>query len=468
MAFRKSPLFTTAASLIALTALTGCQTTSPFSSRQPVTAESHNASNYEEAMKRGAAARADGKLDEAAKNYMRAAEYQPQYVEPLIALADVLWLEKKAAESAKILEHAHRINGDNDTVLRNLGRAYVALNEPQKAQSAYLDALAIDPNSARTLNGLGVSYDLSGDYATAQQHYRAGLSLAPNDVDLRNNLAYSLITDKEYAEAINILERLVKHPRATARQRNNLALAYGLSGRDADAKLILAADHAPAQIERNLATYRQMRGEPMQAAALSGVGRPNFENGSLPEPQPMASPPVPVAEAALPSPSPEPAEMVGVPDGSVLLKPEPEVRKPQPAPPAAPPAAPPPTAVSAVTTAPVQPIRQQPVELVAATPLATTAPAPAAVPLTAPPAATSSIAGSAKIYLGRYENESLAREAWIKVWTANSATLSSLVASIEPNSGQMALYAVGADNQATANSVCLKLRQNGVSCGVSN
>lgn len=461
MAFRKSPLLTTAASLIALTALTGCATTSPFSSRQPVTAEAHNATNYVEAMKRGATARADEKYDDAAKYYMRASEYEPENVEPLIALADVLWQNKKAAESAKVLEHAHRINSNNDTIMRNLGRAYVAMNDAPKAQSAYLTALEIDPSNARTLNGLGVSYDMTGDYETAQQHYRAGLSFDPNSVDIKNNLAYSLITSKKYNEAIDILQRLVKHPNATKRQRNNLALAYGLAGREDDAKITLAVDHAPAQIERNIATYRQMRGEPAQAEALTGVGRPNFADGSLaltePEPQPvMAPPPGAVTTAEL---EPAPAEMVGVPDGVVLVKPETQATRTAPAP--ARTQLPAPSAARSEPVAPAQ-VRSQPVELVAAP---TTA-APAAASLTAP--ATDTASTGAKIYLGRFENEGAAREAWIKVWTSNSATLSSLVASIEPNAGQMALYAVGSENAEAANAVCLKLRQNGVSCGASN
>lgn len=456
MANRKSPLFTTAASLIALTALTGCATTeSMFSSNKPVSAESFNAHYYEQAMKRGADAVAAEKFEDAAKNYMRAAEYEPGKVDPLIALADVLWQQKKAAESAKVLEHAHRMDSGNATVLRNLGRAYVAMNDPQKAQHAYMSALEIDPGSARTLNGLAISYDMTGDYETAQQHYRAGLALEPNNIDIKNNLAYSLITSKKYTEAIAILEPLVKNPNATERQRNNLALAYGLVGRDADAKLVLGGDHAPAQVERNIRTYAQMRGEPMQAASITAVGRPSFENKniSLTEPQPtpaMAPAPVAVTEMV----EPAPAEMIGVPEGSVVIADSKPAQAPAPRPVAQ---AHPAPAAPAPTPAPAEP-RSQPVDLAPAQPAA--------------PATTAAIlptaGGSSKIFLGKFPTESAAREAWIRVWTANSATLSSLVASIEPNSGQMALYAVGSDNADSASAICTRLRQNGVSCGVGN
>lgn len=467
MALRKSPLLSTAASLIALSALTGCATTnSLFGSREPLTAEAHNAMNYDEAMKRGNDAREDGDMKEAATNFMRAGEYQPDKVEPLIALADVLWQEKKASESAKVLEHAHRMDGQNPTILRNLGRAYVAMNEPEKAEHAYLSALELEPNNPRTFNGLAIAYDMKGDHDTAQKHYRDGLAVDPNNTDLKNNLAYSLITSKKFDEAIAILEPLVKHPNATQRQRSNLALAYGLSGRDEEAKLTLAEDHAPAQVQRNLDTYRQMRGEPTQSASLTDVGRPTFERGNLAtsEPEPAMAPP-PAAVTPVEPPPPAPSELVGVPDGSVLVKPEdsvldkpmpiaqPVIEQPRSAPVASP---------SVVMSQPVQ-AQPQPTDLVATSTPATAA----AEPLSVPGTTVNAGLGNAKIYLGKFDNEALAREAWIKVWTANSSTLSSLVASIEPNNGQMALYAVGADSNSAANDVCLKLRQNGVSCGVS-
>lgn len=477
MAHRKSPLLSTAASLIALTALTGCATMDNMfsSSHQPMSAEEFNASNYQEAMKRAAEARDSGDFKDAETNFMRAAEYEPRNAEPLVGLADVLWQQHKAAESAKVLEHALEIDDHNDTVLRNLGRAYVGLNAPAKAQHAYLQALAIDPNSARTLNGLGVACDMAGDHDTAVKHYRAGLALEPNNMDIKNNLAYSLITDKKYVEAIAILEPLAKEPTATARQRSNLALAYGLAGRPDDARLTLANDLAPAQVARNLDTYQRMRGEPTQSTSLTSVGRPTFDRGSLattePEPQPRMAP-APADVAATDLPAPQPSQLVGVPEGSVLVKPEPEhrpapvavapVQRPRPAAPATTPAAP----------APV-PARPQPTDLVAATPAAM--PPASTAPVTAQPATNlplpgtlNSGLGSAKIYLGSYANEAAARESWIRVWTANSTTLSSLVASIEPNNGQMALYAVGAESGNAATVICTKLRQNGVSCGVSN
>ena len=58
-------------------------------------------------------------------------------------------------------------------------------------------------------------------------------------------------------------------PSAPAPLRQNLAEAYALSGRDADAENVLKIDHKPAQVKKLLAHYRLMREKAAKAAAIS-------------------------------------------------------------------------------------------------------------------------------------------------------------------------------------------------------
>ena len=467
MAHRKSPLFATAASLIALTALTGCETGSGMFGSS-ASAEQQNVGNasYQAAMRVADDSRARGDMNNAITFYARANQFEPKLAQPLVELGDVFWQMKNPAESARALEEDRKIEPDNAGICRNLGRAYIALNEPKKAQEAYLASLALDPTNPRTLNGLGIAYDIDGDHDTAQSHYHAGLSMAPGNIDLLNNLAYSYISAKKYDEAIKILSPLVDSPNATARQRQNLALAYGLKGDESNARKIASRDLTPAAIDRNLKIYRELRNDPQHSLAMANIGRPGYTqptDSSVPE---MAPPPGPVSTEVVPPPEPE---IVGVPEGATLIKP-----------PAATPAATAPAVtatakpvISAPVTAPaeadkpaatvaapkVEPAqtRAQPVDL-------TPAPAQPASTLAAP---TQSGLGSGKIYLGKFADEAAAREAWIKVWTGNSTVLGNLVASIEPADKEAALYAVGSSSAQEAQDTCTKLRQNGVSCGVS-
>jgi Flp pilus assembly protein TadD len=484
MVNRKFSLRATTVSLIALSTLTGCVSTGSLFGRHD--ASSPQAS-YEETLRVAASAREAGDLPASAEMYNRAASFATSDVGPLIQLADVYWQMKNPSKSAEALEKARGIDANNTLVLRNLGRAYVAQGEAKKAQDVYLAALAIDSSDARILNGLGIAYDLDGDHATAQSHFRAGVTLAPNDLDLRNNLAYSLISTHDYDKAIALLEPVYLAGQGGARLRQNLALAYGLNGRDTEARAVAAEDLSPVEVDRNMAIYRQLRDGGAPREDLLTMGRPSFTRGGLdnkpaapaaepPAPQaqpvvtePVVMPPV-VAEPVVAEPVPVsgPTEVTLSPASATPViesKPEVVAEAPREAPPVkAPPEEKPPVA-------------DKPVDLVASAPTAATqveampTAAPTATPSLATdlpaPASTIGLGGS-KVYLGQYDNESAAREAWIAVWTNNSTVLGSLVASIEPSNGKTALFAVGSGSAQQASDICTQLRSSGVSCGVSN
>jgi Flp pilus assembly protein TadD len=64
----------------------------------------------------------------------------------------------------------------------------------------------------------------------------------------------------EYGEAIAMLERAVQDPTATARVRQNLALAYGLAGEREAAERVAGLDLDDAAVAHNLSYYDLLRG----------------------------------------------------------------------------------------------------------------------------------------------------------------------------------------------------------------
>lgn len=466
MTKRKSSSTLASVSLLALLALSGCASTgSMFGSK------SANPS-YDAAMTVATESQKKGDLQSAATFYGRAAQSAPSDPTPLVALGDVLWQMKNPSESARVLEAARKIAPHNDDALRGLGRAYVGLNEPKKAQEAYLTALEVDPSNARTLSGLGIAYDLEGDHATAQSHYRAGLALAPNDGDLKNNLAYSLISAKDYADAVEVLEPLLRDGTATKRHRMNLALAYGLLGKDDDARSVASADLTPAAIERNLKVYRELRNEPEHSKTMASIGKPGYvaelaKPKAAPVKKEVAPVSAPEAVAEVPPP-PTPAEnevVLGQASAPADIVPMPESERIV----VSPPKEEPKPAATTMPMASANVPESAPATTVVVAPPPTAEPVKAVVePATELVSPKSSGLETGKIFLGKYPSEANAREAWIRVWTNNSTTLSNLVASIEPNGGDVALFAVGAGSAEKADGVCSALRQSGVSCGVTN
>lgn len=475
----------TTASMIALLSLTGCASTDSLFRGTP---DQQYQASYQETLTVAAQEREAGNLAASAELYARAATHAPRDTAPLIRLADVYWQMKDPAKSAEALEKARAIDENDVTVLRNLGRAYLGMNELEKAKDAYTAAMAIDPNDSRIVNGLGIAYDLAGDHETAQSHFHSALNMAPNDLDILNNLAFSLIATRNYNDAIKLIEPVYAAGQSTPRLRQNLALAYGLTDREAESRAVAAEDLSPTEIQRNIEVYRTLRTGGAARQDMVAIGRPSFARGGFSTTstaeapaQPKASPVTPVV-----------TEAVATPD--VVA---PVVQTPAAAPEA--------ITAEAVTLSPATPVADKPVDLTAAAPAETvmastvtgmpvapvSAPAPTPAPVATPPAATPTVPkpetvvapaaapsdmsappstigfGGPKVYLGLFANESEAREAWVNVWTNNSTLLGSLVASIEPNSGKTALYAVGSGSAQQAKDICSQLRSTGVNCGVT-
>jgi Flp pilus assembly protein TadD len=55
------------------------------------------------------------------------------------------------------------------------------------------------------------------------------------------------------------LQELVQDPAAAPNVRDNLAMVYGLAGREKDARATLALDLEANEIEENIAIYRALR-----------------------------------------------------------------------------------------------------------------------------------------------------------------------------------------------------------------
>ena len=69
---------------------------------------------------------------------------------------------------------------------------------------------------------------------------------------------------------------------ATANTRGNLALVYGLAGRERDASATLAVDLNPSQIQNNLAYYRTLREMLRQGKPIGNLDAPTAKPAAQP------------------------------------------------------------------------------------------------------------------------------------------------------------------------------------------
>jgi tetratricopeptide (TPR) repeat protein len=273
----------------------------------------------------------------------------------LLDAAEKMMKQGDLVSATVLYKRAVNAHPDSVSSLKGLAKLYEAQDKPREALETWRAIVALDENSAEAHRGMGRDMMAMGLYPKAieslkRSHEIGGeddlktvnlLAMAqlrggqPNDAiatleeavksndDLatKNNLGFAYVMAGELNKAIPLLEEVSKNPKATSQQRQNLALAYGLAGREEDARAIALQDLPPAAVANNLKTYRVMRDK------LNGKATPVIEPA---RPKKKVRKPVVKKEAA-PVAAPAPAPVTAAP---VV---------PAPAPPAAAPAAIPPT-----------------------------------------------------------------------------------------------------------------------------
>jgi Flp pilus assembly protein TadD len=210
-------------------------------------------------MRAGDAAAKRGDYGASAAFYRRAQNADPKAAEPLLGLGEALIAAGVTREAADAFRQAMSIDPNNPRALRGLGNALIGQDQSDLSIAEFEKALTVNPKDYRAYSGLGVAHDSMAEHTKAQEYYYAGLTIAPDDVTLRNNLGLSLAFAGHYKGAIEILRPLALRPGASARDRQNLALAYGLSGDVDQAKKFARMDMDSREVERNLSYYAALR-----------------------------------------------------------------------------------------------------------------------------------------------------------------------------------------------------------------
>ncbi len=251
-----------AASVFALAALAlgGCVQVTPhldplaISGRdggQPVT--------YDTLMRLAADAHAAGDLAAAVGFYRRAAGLDQGAVAPFVGAGNTLLEMGNVNEAIVAYNAALARNAYDPEALRGLARANLLTGKPELAGRPLAIAYRETPNDPKLLQLIGVADDFADEHAEAQARYRRGLELLPHDPGLSLDLALSLALTGNYQEAIAMLRPIALARGASVRERQTLALIYGLAGNRVEAARIGRLDLDPQAVEQNLAYYDSLR-----------------------------------------------------------------------------------------------------------------------------------------------------------------------------------------------------------------
>jgi Flp pilus assembly protein TadD len=253
---------------LGLVGLSGCQDT-PSLHLDPLSTSGRDGDapkvGYDGVMHIADASRASGDFGNAINLYRHAATMQPNRIEPLVALGGTLLEMGKVDEAITSYNAALKIDPRHGEALRGLGRAYLKTGRPDLAATSLAIAYQDTPNDPKLLLLIGVADDFIGRHMAAQTRYRQGLQIAPTDRSLSLDLALSLALSEKFDEAIAVLQPIAQGPGATPRDRQTLALVFGLKGDAKAARAVARVDLDPASVDHNLAFYESLRRLPPEA-----------------------------------------------------------------------------------------------------------------------------------------------------------------------------------------------------------
>lgn len=151
-----------------------------------------------------------------------------------------------------------------------LGRAYLAAGRFQSADTAFADALTLDPAQTRIAVTRALAQIALGDKAGALASLDQARGQA-SEADI--GLALALAGERD--QAIDRLEAAARAPGADARTRQNLALTYALASRWNDAAATAAIDVPAEQMGDRMKRWSQLgqrSDQPLvQVAMLLGI-----------------------------------------------------------------------------------------------------------------------------------------------------------------------------------------------------
>jgi D-alanyl-D-alanine carboxypeptidase len=396
--------------------------------------------------------------------------------------AEKLMAEGKSDKALSLAEMAVGIDLYNLEYRQLLARVYMKEGRFQSAERTLMDVMELGKTDARTLVSVALARIAQGKVDSAIALVDANQSILP-----ASDYGLALALAGETKRGIAILTETIRSDNATARTRQNLALAYALDGRWRDSQVMAMQDMAKDTVDKRIVEWAQYTRPGAYQARIAGLlgvtpkddmGQPvrlalNVVAGevNVAAVAPVAAPIAPV----VPSYSAPVAELAAVGPAPVDV---PEAMQDDVA------------AVAAVVQQLEAPLikapegpskRVQPVQVAAAKPAAKPAAQPfvkaAAKPVkmaladTAPAVSTRGVSGSHLIQLGAFSSVDGAQKAWAQyskkfgvLQSFNSASSSVVV------NGKrfIRLAAMGFGNYSAANSVCVQIKAKGGDCVVKN
>lgn len=225
---------------------------------------------------------------EARPELERALQLNPDSSEARFQLASVLrslGQQDQAHEELKVLQQkkAADVKQDVASVKASQANEDLQSGDPQKAVALYREALANDPNNAKTYYDLALALDRLADYSAERETLEKAQALDGKLAPVHNQIGFLDLQAGHAQEAERQFKEALSLDPQYAEAQNNLGVLYGQVGKDSDAEKMfrLATENNPqyGQAFANLGLILAGQGRYAEAeSALSNAIRLDPKN----------------------------------------------------------------------------------------------------------------------------------------------------------------------------------------------
>jgi tetratricopeptide (TPR) repeat protein len=172
----------------------------------------------------------EGNLDEAERNYRKAAEANPDFSGAHLFLADILYRKGNFSEAAEHFRRAVELEPDNLGARSNLAHLYLKMGQPMPAMEQFEAALSLSPDEADLNFGLASALVLMSRAGEAEGYLEKTLRLSPGHSGALNYLGMIKDLQGDVPQAIEYYRKALASDSGNASAQENLRAALAKSG----------------------------------------------------------------------------------------------------------------------------------------------------------------------------------------------------------------------------------------------
>ena len=152
----------------------------------------------------------------------------------------------------------------------------ISIGKPGQAIAPLTTVAQMQPNNWRARSALGIAYDFLDEYDKAQTYYEEALAISPGDTIILNNYAFSRALARDIDHALELISKAQrisgdKNPQL----RQNHALFLALSGDLEQATEILRKNLPREMANHNIKVLTEIIAEPDRWELLEKTRRVN-------------------------------------------------------------------------------------------------------------------------------------------------------------------------------------------------